>query len=223
VNAAGTVARDDPTKRMRCGGRQRIADRGEALAMAIRDRAWLAALAAGVALLVASMPAVAHGLAWPQAVERLAREKTLAEACASILKTFAEGLPMARVQGERLYARAQADMNGLVRLVIADLASQRSPADSPELRHLLEAVPRQRQALCDHVDAAVGTTLRQQAGRTGAADLLAEGSSDPAGSIADVAVWIGQAYRKADPAVRATIVARIEAIRWLPYAEVPVG
>jgi hypothetical protein len=153
----------------------------------------------------------------------LAREKTLAEACASVLKTFAGDAPMARVQGERLYARAQADMNGLVRLVIAALASERAPAERPELRHLLEAVPRQRQALCDHVAAAVGTALRDQPEHAGAADLLEEGRSESAGSIADVAVRIRQAYRTADPAARATIVARIEAVRWLPYAAVPAA
>jgi hypothetical protein len=192
--------------------------------MAVRDLAWLPALGASAALLLAaSLPAVAQEVAWPQAVDQLAREKTLAEACASMLKTFADGAPMARVQGERLYARAEADMNGLVRLLIADLASERSPADSPELRQRLAALPRQRQALCRHVDAAVGTALRQQAGRTSAADLLAQGSSDSAGSMNDVAVRIRQAYREADPVARSTIVARIEAVRWLPYADVPAA
>ena len=163
------------------------------------------------------------GDGWPQAVDQLAREKTLAEACASILKTFADGAPMARVQGERLYARAEADMDGLVRLLIADLASERSPADIPELRQRLEAVPRQRQALCRHVDAAVGTALRQQPGRTSAAELLAQGSSDSAEFMIDAAVRIWQAYREADQVGRATIIARIEAVRWLPYAAVPAA
>jgi hypothetical protein len=189
--------------------------------MIARELGRLPALAAGAALLLAAMPALGQDPAWPQAVERLAREKILAEACASILKTFAEGLPMARVQGERLYARAQADMNGLVRLIIADLASEGSPAERPELRHLLEAVPRQRQALCDHVAAVSGPALRDQPEHAGAADLLEEGRSKSAGSIADVAVRIRQAYRAADQAERATIIAQIEAARWLAYADVP--
>jgi hypothetical protein len=192
--------------------------------MTVRDLAWSPALGTGAALLLAaSMPALAQDVAWPQAVDQLAREKTLAEACASILKTFADGAPMARVQGERLYARAEADMNGLVRLLIADLASERSPPDSPEIRQRLAALPRQRQALCRHVDAAIGTALRQQAGRISAADLLAQGSSDSPGSMNDVAVRIRQAYREADPVARATIVARIEAVRWLPFAALPAA
>jgi hypothetical protein len=112
--------------------------------MGVRELASLPALACAALLLLAWMPAVAQDAAWPQAVDQLAREKTLAEACASLLKTFADGAPMARVQGERLYARAAADMEGLVRLLIADLAGERSPADMPEFRQRLggaEAAP----------------------------------------------------------------------------------
>jgi hypothetical protein len=156
-------------------------------------------------------------------VDQLAREKTLAEACASVLKTFADGAPMARVQGERLYARAAADMDGLVRLLIADLAGERSPADMPELRQRLEAVPRQRQALCRHVDAAVGTPLRQESERTSAADLLAQGSSASPGFMIDAAVRIWTAYREADQVGRASLTARIRATRWLSYADVPAA
>ena len=192
--------------------------------MAVRELARVPTLAACAALLLAtSVPAGAEEIGWPQAVDQLAREKTLAEACASILKTFADGAPMARVQGERLYARAAADMDGLVRMFIADLASGRSPADLPELRQRLEAVPRQRQALCRQVDAAVGTALRRQPGRASAAELLAAGSSDAATSMNDAAVRIWQAYRGADQVGRATIVARIEAVRWLVYADIPAA
>ena len=179
--------------------------------------------ACAVLLLATPVSAGAEEIGWPQAVDRLAREKTLAEACASILKTFADGAPMARVQGERLYARAAADVAGLVRLFSADLASGRSPADLPELRQRLEAVPRQRQALCRQVDAAVGTALRRQLGRAGAAALLLAGSSDAAPSMDDAVVRIWQAYRAADQGGRATIVARIEAVRWLDYANIPAA
>jgi hypothetical protein len=190
--------------------------------MTVRELASRAFVACAALLLVGSTAADAQDPAWPQAVERLAGEKNLAQACASILKTFAGDAPMARVQGERLYARAQADTDGLVRLIVADLASEGAPAERPELRHLLEAVPRQRQALCDHVDAAVGREVAEQLGGTAAA-LLAQGTSDSAGSIAELAVRVRQAYREADPAARAAIVARLEAVRWLPYAAVPAA
>jgi hypothetical protein len=192
--------------------------------MAVRELGCLPVLAASATLLlVTSVPPAAQDIGWPQAVDQLAREKTLAEACASILKTFAEGAPMARVQGERLYARAHADMDGLVRLFIADLAGERSPADSPELRQRLEAVPRQRRALCRHVDAAAGTALRRSPGRTAVAELLAKGSSDSVAFAGEAAVRIWQAYREANQVGRAAIIARIEAVRWLPYPEVPAA
>ncbi len=192
--------------------------------MAVRARVWLPMLVACAALhAVASMSAVAQDAAWPQAVAQLAREKTLAEACASVLKTFADGSPMDRVQGERLYARAAADMDGLVRLLIVDLAGERSPADMPELRQRLEAVPKQRQVLCLHVEAAAGTALRHRPDRTGAAELLAQGNNEAPGVTIDAAVRIWRAYRAADPVGQASILARIEATRWLPYADVPAA
>jgi hypothetical protein len=191
--------------------------------MGIRELASLPALACAALSLLTWMPAVAQDAAWPQAVDQLAHEKTLAEGCASVLKTFADGTPMARVQGERLYARAAADMEGLVRLLIADLAGERSPADMPEFRQRLEAVPKQRQALCRHVDATAGTALRQQPERASAADLLAQGSSVSPGFMIDAAVRTWRAYREADQIGRASIVARIEATRWLPYSDVPAA
>jgi hypothetical protein len=59
----------------------------------------LSALGACAALLVGSMAAHAQNSAWPQAGERLAREKILAEACA-VLKSLAEGAPMGPVQAD---------------------------------------------------------------------------------------------------------------------------
>jgi hypothetical protein len=56
-----------------------------------------------------------------------------------------------------------------------------------------------------------------------AADLLAEGSGAAVSSVIDAAVQICQAYRHTDQAVRVTIISRIEATRWVAYAEVPAA
>ena len=189
--------------------------------MAVRVLAPLLAFIACAALLLLLPPGAAEDSGWRQPVNRLAHEKALAEGCASILKTFGDDAPMARVQGERLYARAKADMDGVVALLILNLAAGRSPAETPELRQRLEVVPAQRRALCRHVDAAVGMGIRQEAGGTRLADLLAEGSADAASSAIDAAVQIWQEYRRADQAGRAAIISGMEAARWLDYAEVP--
>ena len=191
--------------------------------MALRELARLPALVACAALLLAQPAPSTLDTSWRPAVDRLAREKTLAEGCVSILKTFGDDAPMARVQGQRLYARAKADMDGLIGRFIADLANERPLADAPELRHRLEAVVAQRRTLCRQIDAAVGTALRQQSGRTTAADLLAEGSGDALSSMIRAVVQIWQAYADADQGGRAAIIARIGALRWLAYAEVPAA
>jgi hypothetical protein len=184
----------------------------------------LPALVACAALLLwSSMPALAQEISWRQAVDRLSQEKIMAEGCASILKAFADDAPMARVQAQRLYARAQADMDGLIALFMVNLASERSPAETPDVMERLGTVLAQRRALCRHVDAAVGPALRQQPGRTRLADLLAEGSGGGASSMIDAAVQIWQAHRHADQRSREAIVFQIETTRWLAYAEVPAA
>jgi len=147
-----------------------------------------------------STPTIAQDPGWRQAMDHLAAEKTLAEGCASILKGWPAGNPMARVQGERLYVRAKADVDGLIALLLADLADDRPSANSPELEQRLTAVPKQRQALCRHVDLAIASE---------------------AGSLVEAAVAIRTAYRGADAARREAIDAEIMAARWRPYALVP--
>jgi hypothetical protein len=190
--------------------------------MFARELARLLVVSAALSLSL-SAPAAAQDTGWRDAVDRLAQEKTLAESCASILKTFAESDAMARVQGQRLYARAKADVDGLVALLMVDLAEDRSPADVPELRQRLETVPKQRQALCQHVDAAVGNAVRaqDQGARGLLTAMLTAGIGDAVGSTIEASVEIWKEYRRADEVRRQTIASQIEATRWRDYAEVP--
>ena len=114
-------------------------------------------------------------------------------------------------------------MDGLVALLMADLAADRSPAAVPELVYRLESVPRQRQALCRYVDAAIGSAVRERSGGSRAAELLAEGVADDATPLSEAAARIWQAYRGAGDSERAQIIAAIEGTRWRDYAEVSPG
>jgi hypothetical protein len=183
----------------------------------MRKLARLFAIAAGAVLLVAQ--AAAEEIGWRTAVARLAQEKVLAEGCISILKSSSVGHPMARVQGERLYARAKADADGLIALLKTSLVDDRSPADSPELRQRLKTIPRQRQALCRQVRAALGASADAQGEST--SGLLDRGSDEAPGPLAEAALQIRQTHRHGGGTHRGTITLELEATRWLPYAEVP--
>jgi hypothetical protein len=130
---------------------------------------------------------------------------------------------MQRVQGQRIYARAKADLDGLIPLLQADLAGDRSPAAVPELAYRLGSVTRQRQALCRYVDAAVGSAVRERAHSSRAIELLAEGVAGNALPLSDAAVQIWQAYRRAGEPERGRIISAIEGTRWRGYAEVSPG
>lgn len=191
--------------------------------MALKQSARLLLLGTCAALLLLMPAAGGEESGWRQAVDRLAYEKSLAEGCASLLEAFADRDPMQRVQGQRIYARARADVDGLIALLQADLAGDRSPAAVPELAYRLESVPKQRQALCSHLDAAVGSAIRERPERSGDIELLAEGVADSGASLLDGAVELWEAYRGAGDAERERILAAIEGTRWREYAEVSRG
>jgi hypothetical protein len=187
--------------------------------MALRQAARSLVLGTCAALLQL-LPATGQEHGWRQAVDRLAHEKILAEGCVSLLEAFADRGPMQRVQGQRIYARARADVEGLIALLQTDLTGDRSPAAVPKLAYRLESVPKQRQALCRHVDAAVGSIVRERAQGSRAVELLAEGKAGAATPLSDAAVQIWQAYRRAGDPERVRIVTAIEGTRWRDYAEI---
>jgi hypothetical protein len=190
--------------------------------MSARELARLVVVGAALFLSLPE-PGAAQEAGWRNAVDQLAQEKTLAESCVSILKTFADSDPMARIQGQRLYARTKADVDGLISMLAVDLAEDRSPADIPELRQRLEAIPTQRRALCRQVDAAVGAELRKQSEGTRNlwVTLLTQGIGDAVGGAIEAGIEIWKEYRRADEVRRQTIVSQIQATRWRDYAEVP--
>jgi hypothetical protein len=191
--------------------------------MTFREARRLLVLGTCAALLLPAPAAGGGESGWRRAMDRLAREKSLAEGCASLLKAFAERDPMQRVQGQRIYARASADVDGLIGLLKADLAGDRSPAAIPELVYRLESVRRQRQALCRHVDAAVGSAVRERPERSGEIELLAEGGAGNSIPLSEAAVEIWQAYHRSGSAERERIIAAVEGARWRHYAELSAG
>ena len=186
--------------------------------MALREAGPL--LGTCAALLLPAPAAAGEEPGWQQAMDRLAHEKTLAEGCVSLLETLADRDPMQRVRGRRIYARASADANGLIALLKADLAGDRSPAAIPELVYRLESVPKQRHALCKSVEAAVEGDIGASSERSCAAELLIEGIAGHEMPLSDAAVQIWQAYRRAGGPEREHIIAAIEGTRWRDYAEI---
>jgi hypothetical protein len=197
-----------------------MAGNRRSLEMALRQAARVLVLGTCAALLLPLPAPRAEESGWKQAVGRFGIEKTLAEDCVVLLKSAAVRDPMQRVQGQRIYARARADVDGLIALMEADLVGDRSPAAVPELTYRLESVASQRQALCEHVDAATGALPPE---RTPAAALPSEGTEGTAISLFDAAVQIWEAYRSAGSAERERIIAALAATRWRDYAEASPG
>src|SRR3954452_11926092 len=76
-------------------------------------------------LISAACPVSAQEVSWQEAVARLARERTIAETCAALLKK--NGDKAAQDRGSLAYAEAKSDFDGVVAGLIVALARRGQP------------------------------------------------------------------------------------------------
>jgi hypothetical protein len=156
-------------------------------------------------------------LTWQDAVDLLEHEKSLAENRAGLLKTYAPNQQV-RVEGQKLYGEAKAAFDGLIGRLEADLAVNRDPEDSPELKAKLEAAAQQRVALVDYVDGAIDQA------EPGKKNLIVEAVVESAGELVDAlfggAIEIWKEYGRRGEVRRKTLATLIQKTRWRPFTEV---
>src|SRR6478736_147672 len=78
-----------------------------------------------------ALPALAQDLNWQEAIARLARERTLAETCATLLKQHGDKATQAR--GALAYADAKADIDAVIAGLVVALARKAQPETLPAL------------------------------------------------------------------------------------------
>lgn len=152
-------------------------------------------------------------LAWPEAIARLAAERTRATTCAA----RAKALPGGAAELAAAYGEAKAEMDGVVAGLSVALAEGRKPGALHDLPRRLEAAAAKREAFCR----AVAERLPPAA--PGEKGVL----SDVLGLVkvvkelveAGLAIWARVA--DADKLRRDTVRAQLEATRWPDFADVP--
>ena len=90
-------------------------------------------------------------ITWQEAVARLAKERTLAESCAGLLKKVGDAAAVAR--GALAYADAKAEYDGIIAGLTVALAQKADPTSLPELQAMLAQGFAKRQAFCESVKA----------------------------------------------------------------------
>jgi len=156
-------------------------------------------------------------LTWRDAVRVLAEERTFAESGAGLLKTYAKN-DRALIEGQKLYAEAKAKFDGLIEQLLLDLAEDRNPEDSPDMKVVVDQAVETRLAFSRHVDA----TLPDVEGKPKnvLVDALAKGAGEIIAALIDGGIKIYQTYQEANAVRRETIATRVEQQRWRAFSEV---
>jgi hypothetical protein len=155
------------------------------------------------------------GLSFGDAIGRLAEQKTLAESHGMLFKRHIIQ-QTALIEGQRLYDEARANFGGLIERLLVDLADEREPDKSADLRTTLQAAVQRRDAFSRFV----GDRLPAEEG-TKAIDLggLFQPAADVVNKLIDSAMTIWQEWRKSKQLRRETIRSQIEAQRWRAFTE----
>jgi hypothetical protein len=171
-------------------------------------RWWLLLL---LAVSVAGNALHAQEINWQEAVARLARERTLAETCAALLRKY--GDPAARDRGSLVYGEAKADYDGVIGGLVVALARKGQPESLPDLQARLQHGFDKRQAFCLSVEPLVPKSHGE---KSPIADIVS-GAVKP---LTDAVVALLSRRMDDDALMRKTIETQLEATSWAGFDKV---
>jgi hypothetical protein len=159
---------------------------------------------------------VTTGVTWQEAVARLARERTVAETCAALLKRQGDAAVITR--GALAYGEAKAEYDGIIAGLIVALARKAEPASLTDLEARMRRGLAERQAFCRIVEP-LGTT--QNAGEKGWIEEAVKGAVEGvAGPLIDAIKSLWLRSRDDNALMRKTIETQLEAAVWRDFAAV---
>jgi hypothetical protein len=152
------------------------------------------------------------------AVETFAREKSLAEEVARLLKENAANQPDKLAQGVLLYAEAEASFNGLIERLLLDLAAPTSPADSAAFHDRLAKAVDARVQFTRYVGEQVLPPA--QSGTKGPLADILKGAGSLIKSLTDAGIAIWREYRSAATTRRDEIQRSLQRQRWPAWGDI---
>jgi hypothetical protein len=153
----------------------------------------------------------AQEINWQEAVARLARERTQAETCASVLKKY--GNRTAKKRGALDYGEAKAEYDGIIAGLGVALAQKEQPTSLPDLQGRLRRGFEKREAFCQ---SALSFMPRGKGEKGG----LGEIASGAIGPLIQALQAIYFRSKDDDLLTRKTIQTQLEATSWPAFASV---
>jgi hypothetical protein len=169
-----------------------------------------------LALLVSITPGIsAEEIGWPEAVGRLAGERTKAEICAALLKGYGDSDQIS--QGQLAYGKAKANFDAVIAELVTALSEGGNPKSLPsletDLQHGAEGLGKFCQTVSD--------LLPSTSGRKGVLADIAKGAVEPLiKALSEGVAALYNNHRKDDALMRETIKTQLEAAKWPNFAEV---
>jgi hypothetical protein len=162
-------------------------------------------------LLVGTAPAHAEDIGWQEAVARLAHERTRAETCVRLLKTYGDEAALSR--GDLTYGEAKAEIDAVIAGLIVALAKDEEPATLPDLETRLALGVQGRETLCEQAKPLVPDA-------TGEKSVIVDLVAGALGPLLDATQEIYFHAEEADRLTRATIQNQLEATKWSAFADI---
>jgi hypothetical protein len=165
------------------------------------------------------MPEVARcentGIAWPEAVARLAAERSKAETCVAMLKAYGDSTQIA--QGQLDYANSKANIDSVISGLTVVLAQNGQPESLPTLESKLELGTAGLAEFCK----AVGSLLPSTAGEKNVfADIVKIAIEPVLKSLSEGVAAIYTNHRNDNALIRTTIQTQLEAAKWPEFASI---
>jgi hypothetical protein len=170
-----------------------------------------------LALLMAIAPGISRAAdtGWPEAVGRLAGERSKAETCAALLKGYGDQQQSSR--GQLAYGEAKANFDAVIAELIAALTEGGNPKSLPSLETDLEHGATSLGNFCK----TVSDLLPSTSGRKGVLADIAKGAIQPLiDALSEGVAALYNNHRKDDALTIETIKTQLEAAKWPNFAEV---
>jgi hypothetical protein len=157
----------------------------------------------------------AAGIGWPEAVSRLAEERSKAELCIASLKRY--GKPEQIEQRRLAYGTAKADFDGVISGLIIALGEGEKPESLPNLDAKLAHGATGLGQFCK----SVSDLVPNSSGQKGVLDEMVKAAVEPVvKALSDGVATLYNNHRKDDALTRQTIQTQLEAAKWPDFGEV---
>ncbi|MGB7044731.1 MAG: hypothetical protein WBD65_07425, partial [Methylocella sp.] len=157
----------------------------------------------------------AADIGWPQAVGRLAGERSKAETCAALLKGYGDQQQSSR--GQLAYGEAKANFDAVIAELITALTEGGNPKSLPSLETDLEHGAEDLGKFCKMVN----DLLPSASGRKDVIADIAKSAIQPLiDALSEGVAALYNNHRKDDALTIETIKTQLEATKWPNFAEV---